>query len=245
MAEHPTDLGMNKTGISLSPIDSGKLIEGAKNAKPTSEPDGFDVEKMRSQYIEKHIPIGSMPPPVTAQGMFSTAKQMVKGNKSSVLLDKLGERLAFERTGVRLYELLMAKAQTLLPSDQGLQNRFRKIQSEEMRHFQVLKRSIEQLGGDPTAMTPCADVTSVNSMGLLQTIGDPRTTLSQSLGAILIAEAADNEGWDLLIKLCDAVKEVELKKEFTQCKAEEDEHLRIIRQLVSVATMDNLQNRPV
>ena len=243
MAEHPTDMGMNKTGISLSPIDSGKLIEGAKNATPTSEPNGTNLENLRAEYIEQHIPVGSMPPPMTPHGIFSAAKQMIQGKKPTVLLDKLGERLAFERTGVRLYEMLIAKLRTLFPGDKQLNDRLLKILLEEMRHFQIVKGTIEKLGGDPTAMTPCADLTGVNSMGLIQTMSDPRTDFAQCLETILIAEAADNEGWDLLIKLAEASKEEQLLNVFRQCRMREAEHLLVIRELLTAATLSDLENK--
>ena len=39
-----------------------------------------------------------------------TALNKLTGVSPEMLIDKLGERLAFERTGVRLYEALLAKA---------------------------------------------------------------------------------------------------------------------------------------
>lgn len=51
-------------------------------------------------------------------------------------LDKLSERLAFERTGVRLYEALLNKCQTLGESAPGptLED-IEHIGSEELEHF--------------------------------------------------------------------------------------------------------------
>ena len=49
--------------------------------------------------------------------------------------------------------------------------------------------------------TPCADVTGAESIGLLQVVSDPKTTVDQSLHAILVAELADNAGWEELIAL--------------------------------------------
>lgn len=234
MKEHSTDIGGNKTGIALSPIDSTKLIQGAEQAIPSSEPNGSNVENIRANYIEQRIPVGTMPPPMTPQGVVSTAKDMVMGVKPTVLLDKLGERLAFERTGVRLYEMLIAKCKALLPAgrDEMIQQ-LEQIMFQEMSHFEIVKESIQKLGGDPTAMTPCADVAGVTSMGILQALSDPRTTVSQSLNAILVAEAADNEGWDLLIHLCESTKENEMAERFGSCRGHELQHLAIIRSMLS------------
>ena len=70
-------------------------------------------------------------------------------------------------------------------------------------------------------------------MGLLQTISDPRATFCQALDAILIAEAADNEGWKLLIDLADSLGEKEMARMFRQALAEEDAHLEQVRQWIT------------
>ena len=70
------------------------------------------------------------------------------------------------------------------------------LSSEQQTHnyFQLVCEAIEQLGGDPTAMTPCADLVGVQSMGLWQSVSDPRTTLAQCLNTMLVAELADHAG---------------------------------------------------
>ena len=50
-----------------------------------------------------------MPVPGNLKGAAKAAVKALKGEKAAVFLDKLGERLAFERTGVRLYEAVLAK----------------------------------------------------------------------------------------------------------------------------------------
>ena len=67
------------------------------------------------------------------------------------------------------------------------------------------------MGADPTAETPSADVIGVASQGLLQVITDPRTTLSQSLEAMLTAELTDNDGWETLAALADDLGQTELR----------------------------------
>ena len=61
----------------------------------------------------------------------------------------------------------------------------------------MLVQAMEQLGGDPTAQTPCADVTATASMGLIQVVTDPRTTLAQSLNAAgnLLVENIVGRAW--------------------------------------------------
>jgi hypothetical protein len=76
-----------------------------------------------------------------------------------------------------------------------------RIRAEELAHFHLLCEAAITLGADPTAQTPCADVAATASMGLLHVVADPRTTLAQSLNAILTGELTDNAGWDLLTEL--------------------------------------------
>jgi len=86
----------------------------------------------------------------------------------AAFLDKLSERLAFERTGVRLYEALLNKCQTLGESAPGstLED-IEHIGSEELEHFLLINNVIEEIGGDPTVQSPSADVVGVASMGIM------------------------------------------------------------------------------
>ena len=104
-----------------------------------------------------------------------------------------------------------------------------KIHDDEARHFELLGQAIESMGADPTAQTPCADLTGVESMGLMQALNDPRTTVVQGLHTILIAELADNAGWELLIDLAQAAGQTELAEQFAAPLAEEQQHLEQVR----------------
>jgi hypothetical protein len=72
-------------------------------------------------------------------------------------------------------------------------------------------------------------VSATASMGLLQVVTDPRTTLAQSLNAMLIAELADNAGWELLIALAEDAGETDIGQQFQRAMAEEEEHLLTIK----------------
>ena len=69
---------------------------------------------------------------------------------------------------------------------------------------------------DPTAMTPCANTAGVASMGIMQVITDPRTTVPQCLSAILTAELADNAGWELLIQLANEMGQDDMVAQFLE-----------------------------
>jgi hypothetical protein len=158
----------------------------------------------------------------------------LKGEKASVFLDKLGERLAFERTGTRLYEAVLAKMPAAKLDKGSLTiNEMRRFRDEELAHMHLVKSAIEGMGGDPTAQTPCADLTGVHGMGLVQAVTDPRTTLTQCLETLLIAELADNDGWKILISMAEALGQDDLARRFTTALAEEDQHLAAVRSWIA------------
>lgn len=221
-----TKLGMNRTGIDMSPVDSKELIEGAARTVPTSQGGPEAFHENRKRYIREGFQLGSVPPPGTLKGAASTGLQMLAGKRPEVLINKLGERLAFERGGVRLYDALIAKCEEK-QGEVGTPplDRLRLFRQEELSHFETVRDAIRAIGADPTAQTPDADATAVSAMGWVQILTDPRTTVAQSLNAILCAELADNDGWDLLIRLTEDAGLTEISGKFRQCLEEEAIHL--------------------
>ena len=147
-----------------------------------------------------------------------------------MLIDKIGERLAFERMGTRLYDTLLLKYEASGSFEGGPSfDELLHHRDEEFSHFQTLSNALEQLGGDPTAFTPSADVAAVASSGILAVIADARTTLPQCLEAMLAAELVDENGWERLIELCRSVGHAELAELFEQCARTEAEHLRAVQ----------------
>jgi rubrerythrin len=232
------EIGKNRTGIDLSPVDKQLLIEGAEESLPSTEGDETAIDQVRAEYLEEGASIGSMPPPGTVKGTAKAVVDMAKGTKATVFLDKLGERLAFERTGTRLYATLLGKfdASEVLPGGPKRAD-LEKIHREEMEHFEMLREVMLSLGADPTAITPSADVAAVSSMGLIQVLGDPRMNLKQSLEAILVAELVDNDCWTVLIELATAVGHPQIAKQFERAITEEREHLLNVRTWIKNATL--------
>jgi hypothetical protein len=232
------ETGMNRTGIDLSPIDKKLLIEGAIATVPSTAGDETAIDETRAEYLEKGETIGSMPPPASLKGVTSTVADAVTGTRATVFLDKLGERLAFERTGSRLYMSLLGKFDASEPLPGGpTRADLEKIHREESAHFEMLYEAMSSLGADPTAVTPSADVAAVSATGILQVIGDPRMNLKQSLEAILVAELVDNDGWAILVELAAAGGHDALAKRFQRALDEEVEHLRSVRSWVKSATL--------
>jgi hypothetical protein len=166
--------------------------------------------------------------------MATTLVSTLKGDKPSLFLDKLGERLAFERTGVRLYEALIVKcyAAASNPDAGGVTvdaESLESIREDEETHFRLLTDAIRVLGGDPTAMTPCADIAGVNATGWLQVITDPRTTVAQALNTMLSVELTDNAGWELLIELASQTGHKDMAQGFAVAQSAEARHLEQVR----------------
>jgi bacterioferritin (cytochrome b1) len=218
------------------------MLKGVEDMVPTSRGDETAIAEVRSAYIREAEPVGSVPPPAKLKGVAKSGVDMMTGKRMHVLMDRLGERLAFERTGTRLYEALITKCEAAADPAANrhldLLNRFR---AEEAVHFKLLAECIDSLGGDPTAQTPSADVAGVESLGLLQVVSDPKTTVIQSLHAILVAELADNAGWDELILLSEEMGETELVQRFSDARDQERLHLDQIRQWHEQATIEESQ----
>ncbi|HZH03956.1 MAG TPA: ferritin-like domain-containing protein, partial [Myxococcaceae bacterium] len=94
----PTDMGMNRTGIQTSPVLSKELIEAARASVPSSPGGSEGIAQVRAEYARESGPMGTMPPPTKLKGIATSAMTAMKGEKPTVLLDKIGARLAFERT---------------------------------------------------------------------------------------------------------------------------------------------------
>jgi rubrerythrin len=229
MPYHNEHVGMNRTGVQMSPIDTKAMLNVDESERGEAG-DESAMADVRSAYIAEADGLGSIPLPGTVTGALTMGAQMIKGDSPQILLDKLGERLAFERTGARLYDALITKCEVMLDEQISMAlEDLASIRADEARHFLLLKDAIESLGGDPTAQTPSADLVGIESMGLVQVLNDPRTSLAQSLHAIVTAELADKAGWETLIALADEHELSDMVNDFTLALNEEREHLALVQ----------------
>ena len=104
-----------------------------------------------------------------------------------------------------------------------------KIRDDELSHVALLEDCLRKLGGDPTSMTPSADTVGVLGMGLVQVLTDPRSTFTQALKAMLVAELADNDSWDMLADLADKFGQTEMGEQFALALEVEEQHLASVR----------------
>jgi hypothetical protein len=214
-----TEVGVNHSGMDAAP-DAEEMLENTEMTEPPRG-DERELAKLRATYVEEAGPVGTLP---QAEGSLM------------LLMDKLGERLAFERSGTRLYDALMAKckaAGSKIPA-----NELQHIRDEEAMHFALCGAAIQSLGGDPTEQTPGADVAGVEGMGLMQVLTDPRTTVAQCLHAMLVAEMTDNAAWEELIELTQPTGNDDLIARFRKAQANEADHLEKVRGWYKAAALD-------
>lgn len=238
--ERPTKAGRNRTGIGKSPAHSKAMISGAAEYSSTNETNSHNMATIDKLYIRESGRIGSMPMPDTLRGALKSGMEKIAGRNPEVLLNKLGERLAFERTGVRFYESVITKCEAAddeHPSGPVTVTALKEIRDEEEEHFLLLQEAIESIGADPTAQTPDADVSGVAAMGIQQVLNDPRTTMPQCLAMLLTLELTDNAAWEMLIKLTDDLGMKDLTEQFQRASAQEDEHLRRVKVWYEEMTM--------
>ncbi len=230
--EKATQIGGNRTGVDVSPLLAKQMASGAEEYSPVAGDANEAYAALEGQYIHPDNNVGSMPPPGTMRGALKSMAGKLAGHNPEVFLNKLGERLAYERSGVRLYEAFIRKCEALnngalellVPLDE-----LRHIRDEEEEHFFMLQECIRRMGGDPTVQTPDANVSGVAGMGIMQVLTDPRTSLCQGLEALLSTELIDNAAWELLIGLSAEMKLDDMTERFTRALDQEEEHLSKVR----------------
>jgi len=227
---------MNRTGIQTSPIDQRRTVQGAEQGSPPGRIDGLLLHDERAWWARAAEPLGTVPPAASVKGMVKTVLEKLRGHQPTVFIDKLGERLAFERTGARLYEAVIAKLEAADPHPGGpTREALENIRHDEHNHFALLRDALEQLGADPTAVTPSADLVAVSGLGWIQALTDPRTTLNQSLSVLMMLELSDRGGWEVLIALADQLGFEELSRQFQLALGEEEQHVAQVRTWVLAA----------
>jgi rubrerythrin len=231
--ESPTSIGMNRSGIDMAPEGAKQMVQAVREFPPSSPGGEQTISEYRTAYLRESDPIGTVPMPGPIKGAAKAGMQKLMGRHAEVLIDKLGGRLAFERTGTRLYDALLGKCLVRRDEAKSLPiDQLEEFRAQEAAHIGMVWDALRQLGADPTSVTPMADTNAVASIGLMQIITDPRMSVAQSVHAIHVAELADNDGWQILIKLAQQLGQDDMAAQFKQALAEEDRHLAVIRQLM-------------
>ena len=145
------------------------------------------------------------------------------------LIDLLSERLAFERTSVKLYDAIIEKLE--MSNDEralAIIDELRVQRDQEQEHAEWLAEEIRALGGDPRVTTQLAELALRESKGIEEVILDGDDQLPHLLHGLLAAELTDNAGWDLLLALADEAGDREAKRQFKKRMHEEQDHLAFV-----------------
>jgi len=232
--EDPTKLGQNRTGLQMSPLHGEMLRKTVRDAsvladpEATAQPEAMLMAEVRREYVNEADALGSVPPPGTMTGIVKSGGAMISGKRLQIFIDKVAERMAYERGGTRLYDAALVKVVALAQGTPVTVERIKQIRNQEAEHVEMLRQALVSLGADPTAQTPCADLVGVQSMGLMQAITDPRTSLAQTLSSLLAAELIDVASWELLSRLATSLGNDELAERFDAALEQENEHLTTI-----------------
>ncbi len=236
-----TRTGPNRTGQQSSPRLSKEMNDGVQPVEAQAA-DASVLLEARLQFIRTADTLGSVPPPATAKGVVKTGAKMLAGGRPQAFIDKLAERLAYERGGTRLYDAVIAKFVAYQDELDGVSvDELIEIREEEASHAALIRTCLEQLGADPTAQTPCADLVGVATSGFLQAASDPRTTLVQTLQIALAAELVDGAGWESLIALAESMDQDDMAERFRNALERETEHLAKVRRWYDALTLETVE----
>ncbi|KQW50793.1 MULTISPECIES: ferritin-like domain-containing protein [unclassified Roseateles] len=228
----------NRTGTQTAPAKAASML-----APPCDDRCAFATDNrgeladtpLRKTYCSDAGRLGSVPLAARRNGASSS-----RGRRPHLLMDKLGERLAFERTGVRLYDALLIKCKAAGSALQHSEiSMLRYFRDQEAQHFELLASALEELGGDSTAQTPGGDLVGVEGAGLVQAMNDPRASLAQSLHVMFDAELIDNASWELLIHLTRSAGHAAIAERFEAALRQEAAHLRTLKDLVTRLTLSD------
>lgn len=232
--ENASRAGFNRTGVQTAPLTVQHLQAYADEQTSSELPkdgvlDGTAIAAVRAGYVQEAGRIGSVPMPGALPGAVTGSP--LGARRPEVLVDKLGERLAFERSGVRFYQALIDKTEAMGGAVEipFAADDLRRIRDEEFEHMHIVISALDGLGADPTAQTPSADVAGVANSGVMQVLTDPRTTLPHCLEALLGAELIDGASWELLIRLATEAGQHDLVAPFGKALRHENEHVARIK----------------
>lgn len=145
------------------------------------------------------------------------------------LIDILSERLACERAGVKLYDVVLSKMKNMTdPVSVRLYAPLEDFRGHEKEHEEWLESQLRTLGATGHEHTDRADLVQRESIGIERVVrGDDDVV--HLVHALLTAELIDNSGWELLLELADDADDDVARREFRKRLHEEAEHLSALR----------------
>jgi bacterioferritin (cytochrome b1) len=159
-------------------------------------------------------------------------RKLMQYDKARVI-DLLCERLAFERSGARLYDRVIEAMRASTDDEvHSLLATLEEHRDEEKEHQAWLEAQIRAHGGDADAECDGARLATREAAGFEEIAAHDAGDVRHLLHALLAAEAMDDTGWKLLVELADDAGDREARREFSRRHHHEQEHLAFTRHLV-------------
>ena len=107
MTSHRDGELINRTGVATAPERAEQMIAATAEFPPSSQGSAQAIAEVRVGYAQQSELLEG----AKATGDGAPKSEPGEPDRSVLLMDKLGERLAFERAGARLYEALLSQHQ--------------------------------------------------------------------------------------------------------------------------------------
>jgi hypothetical protein len=163
------------------------------------------------------------------QAVLSTLDTM----RPSLLIERLIDRLISAQERVALYTAALTKAVAARDTAQLVLER---MGSDERQHCEVLRRHLVRLGFDPAFIPPARE--GGDAKRILQIIANPRTSVPQSLCALLGAALAAVGDWETLARTARDVHDERMAAEFENLRAIAETHVKQIRDRAEAVATD-------
>ena len=150
------------------------------------------------------------------------------------VIELLSERLAYERSGIKLYDAILKKVRRSRHTQlKKLVKELESHRDQEVEHAEWCEENIRMLGGDPDEKTERTLLVETEAQGIEQIVfGD--APLSQMFHALNMAELGDNAGWAQLVGIAEQCGDEEARAEFQERLEHEEEHLRLTHKIIGM-----------
>lgn len=148
-----------------------------------------------------------------------------------MLLEKLGEKLGYERAFLRLYESFVHKkslyAKRYLHAKSYEQKIFENFAAMKAAHCEILQTALIGLGGNPDHIVPSEDLAAIARLGIVTVFIHPHAKLKNLFHAVRIVELTGKSTTLFLIRLAYAAGAEDLANHMEILLEECEEILRI------------------
>ncbi|MES2744947.1 MAG: hypothetical protein V4655_05950 [Bdellovibrionota bacterium] len=146
----------------------------------------------------------------------------------ALFLSKLGEKLAYDRAFLRLYEAYLEKRWgkgndkgTIKTAEVG-QFEFQEIVVTKRRQLDRLVNTIEAAGGSAQSLVPSRELSAIAQLGIVSVFTDPGCSLRCLVQAVRVIELAGRNAGLYLMRVAYASRETIFAKELQAMQDESE-----------------------